>query len=176
MSMGFVFWLPLMLIGFEPEMVLFFHGTNLIYQFWIHTELIDRMGPFEWVFNTPSHHRVHHATNPQYLDANYAGTLIIWDRMFGTFVAEDRADPPRYGILGNLASFNPIRIALAEWVAMAKDVGHAKSPREVVRYLFGAPGWAPQSDQYTTKAIKQRWHDEQQKGSPERTDALQPAE
>lgn len=113
---------PLILLGFHPAMVLFSGGLNLIYQFWIHTEAIDRMPRwFEAVFNTPSHHRVHHGRNPEYLDANYAGTLIVWDRLFGTFVPEDRNNPPEYGLVRNIATWNPIRVAFHEWAALARD-------------------------------------------------------
>lgn len=148
---------PLILIGFHPAMVLFVGAVNLIYQFWIHTELIKRLGPFEWVFNTPSHHRVHHATNPRYLDANYAGTLIIWDRMFGTFVAERDDEKPRYGIIKNLGTFNPIRIVLHEWIGIAKDVFTAKSLRDAAGFMFGPPGWSPDGSRMTSAMIKERW-------------------
>jgi sterol desaturase/sphingolipid hydroxylase (fatty acid hydroxylase superfamily) len=94
----FVLQAPLVLLGLHPAVIAFVFGFNLVWQFWIHTETIGKMwGWFEFIFNTPSHHRVHHATNPRYLDANYAGTLIIWDRMFGTFVEELEEDRPRYG-------------------------------------------------------------------------------
>ena len=157
-SFSFIFGLPLALIGFPPEMILFVGGVNLVYQFWIHTELIDRMGPFEWIFNTPSHHRVHHATNPRYLDANYAGTLIIWDRLFGTFVQEERSEePPRYGIIKNLTTFNPLMIAVHEWIGIGKDVAKAKSLKEVAGYLFGPPGWSPDGSRMTSAMIKKRW-------------------
>ncbi len=156
-SFSFIFGLPLALIGFPPAMIVFVGGINLVYQFWIHTELIDRMGPFELVFNTPSHHRVHHATNPKYLDANYAGTLIIWDRMFGTFVPEDKAEKPRYGIIKNLTTFNPLMIAFHEWIGIAKDVSQAKSLKEVGGYLFGPPGWSPDGSRMTSAKIKERW-------------------
>ncbi len=148
---------PLILIGFHPAMVVFVGAVNLIYQFWIHTELIKRMGPFEWVFNTPSHHRVHHATNPKYLDANYAGALIIWDRLFGTFVQEDTAEQPHYGIVKNLGTFNPLIISFHEWIGMAKDVMRAKSLRDIGGYMFGPPGWSPDGSRMTSKMIKDRW-------------------
>lgn len=148
---------PLVLLGFDPLMVIFVSGVNLVYQFWIHTEQIDRMGPFEWVFNTPSHHRVHHATNPRYLDANYAGTLIIWDRLFGTFIPEERAEQPRYGIVKNLGTFNPFVIAFHEWIGIAKDLRSAKSVKEVLGYLFGPPGWSPDGSRMTSAMIKKRW-------------------
>ncbi|NOX82803.1 MAG: sterol desaturase family protein [Alphaproteobacteria bacterium] len=157
LSFAGIFWLPLALIGFPPPLVLFVGGVNLVYQFWIHTELINRMGPFEWVFNTPSHHRVHHATNPRYLDANYAGMLIIWDRMFGTYVAEDEAEKPRYGIIKNLTTFNPLRIGFHEWIGLAKDLRSARSLREVGGYLWGPPGWSPDGSRMTSAMIKQRW-------------------
>ncbi|HMO77012.1 MAG TPA: sterol desaturase family protein, partial [Sphingopyxis sp.] len=106
-SLTFLFRMPLFLIGFPPEMVFFCAGLNLIYQFWIHTEAIGRMPRwFEAVMNTPSHHRVHHGVNPRYLDANYAGVFIVWDRMFGSFVAERDDEPVRYGIVKQLGSFN----------------------------------------------------------------------
>ena len=96
----FVLQAPLVLLGFHPAVIAFVYGLNLVWQFWIHTETIGKMWPwFEFIFNTPSHHRVHHATNARYLDANYAGTLIIWDRLFGTFVGELQEDRPRYGIV-----------------------------------------------------------------------------
>lgn len=180
-SFSFIFGLPLALIGFPPEMIIFVGGINLVYQFWIHTELIDRMGPFEWIFNTPSHHRVHHATNPRYLDANYAGTLIIWDRMFGTFIPEDRDERPRYGIVKNLTTFNPVMIAFHEWIGIAKDLRSAKSLKEVAGYLFGPPGWSPDGSRMTSAMIKDRWmkvhaesHEPGEKS--ESPAAIQPAE
>ncbi len=147
---------PLALLGFHPMMLLFVSGLNLIYQFWIHTETIGRLGPFEWLFNTPSHHRVHHATNARYLDANYAGTLIIWDRLFGTFVREDDREKPRYGVIKNLATFNPLVIAFHEWLSMARDAAGARNWREVAGYLFGPPGWSPDGSRLTSAMIKAR--------------------
>jgi sterol desaturase/sphingolipid hydroxylase (fatty acid hydroxylase superfamily) len=156
-GLSFVFWLPLVLIGFPPEMVLMFQAISLVYQFWIHTEAIDRMGPLEWVLNTPSHHRVHHAINPGYLDANYAGVLIIWDRLFGSFVPEDKSEPIRYGIISQLGTFNPFRVAFHEWAGIWRDVTHAKSFREVWGYVFGPPGWSPDGSRKTSASIKAVW-------------------
>ena len=172
---------PLVFMGFHPAMVAFVGAISLLYQFWIHTELIDRMGPFEWIFNTPSHHRVHHATNPRYLDANYAGILIIWDRMFGTFTPEDRAEKPRYGIIKNLGTFNPLVISFHEWIGIAKDVSQAKSLKEVAGYTFGPPGWSPDGSRLTSKMIKERWariHGEAApvSSSPQAEPAAPPAE
>lgn len=158
----FIFHLPLPLLGFPPLMVLMFSGFSLIYQFWIHTETIDRMGPLEWVMNTPSHHRVHHATNPNYLDANYAGVLIIWDRLFGTFIAEDSKEKIQYGIVSQLGTFNPFRVAFHEWGGIFRDVKNAKSFREVLGYTFGPPGWSPDGSRKTSATIKQAWAERQQ--------------
>lgn len=105
--------------------------------------------------NTPSHHRVHHATNPRYLDANYAGTLIIWDRMFGTFVPELEEDMPRYGLVRNIATFNPFRVAVHEWVAMFRDAAQpGLSLGQRVRYLFNPPGWRHDRDISGSAALK----------------------
>lgn len=161
LTLSFIFHLPLPLLGFPPTMVLFFQGLSLVYQYWIHTEAIGQMPRwFEAVANTPSHHRVHHATNPRYLDANYAGVLIIWDRMMGTFVAERLDDAPVYGIMKNLSTYNPIRIAFHEWGAIAQDVTSTKEPREILKYLFGPPGWSPDGSRKTTSDIKAEWRRE----------------
>ncbi|HYD72000.1 MAG TPA: sterol desaturase family protein, partial [Candidatus Binatia bacterium] len=135
-ALSFVFKLPLVVIGFPPEMVAMFTAISLVYQFWIHTETIGRLGPLEWVMNTPSHHRVHHAINARYLDANYAGVLIIWDRLFGTFVPEDDKEPIRYGIISQLGTFNPIRVAFHEWLGIFRDLRGAKNLGEVWGYTF----------------------------------------
>ena len=158
----FLFWMPLAFIGFPPPMIAFFSGISLVYQFWIHTEAIKRMGPLELVINTPSHHRVHHATNPRYLDANYAGVLIIWDRIFGSFVEERDDDPPTYGIVSNLATFNPLRIATHEWVAMARDVASAQNWRDRLKYMFARPGWSSDGSRSTSASIKAAWREHKQ--------------
>jgi len=120
-------WLPLAFLGFPPAMVAIQKGISLVYQFWIHTEAIGRLPAwFEAVFNTPSHHRVHHARNPRYLDRNYAGILIVWDRMFGTFQPELDAEPCRYGIVKNLGSFNVLRVAYHEWIGIAIDLVNSR--------------------------------------------------
>jgi sterol desaturase/sphingolipid hydroxylase (fatty acid hydroxylase superfamily) len=147
---------PLAYIGFSPAMVGLAFSVNLLYQFWIHTETVRRMPAwFEWLLNTPSHHRVHHASNPRYLDANYAGVLMLWDRLFGSFVAEQDSEPPRYGIVKNLGTFNPIRIALHEYVAIFRDQRrpHLRL-RERLGYLFGPPGWSPEGIAGTTAGLR----------------------
>ena len=114
-----LFWLPLPLLGADPLMVITLQAFSLFYQLWLHTELAPRLGPLEWVFNTPRHHRVHHGANPQYVDKNFGGVLIVWDRLFGTFARED--EPVRYGLEQDLASHSPLRIAFQEWGALGRD-------------------------------------------------------
>lgn len=140
-SFSFVFWLWLPLIGFEPIMVMTMQAISLLYQFWIHTELIRSLGPLEAFFNTPSHHRVHHASNLRYLDRNHAGTLIIWDRLFGTFEPEDESEPLVYGLTRNINTYNPVRIAFHEWIDIACDLRSARDWSERWHYVFGRPGW-----------------------------------
>ena len=151
-------WLPLAFLGFPPAMLAIQKGISLVYQFWIHTEAIGRMPKwFEAVFNTPSHHRVHHARNPRYLDRNYAGILIVWDKLFGTFQPELDEEKPRYGIVRNLSNFNILRVAFHEWGGIAKDLAGARSLREVGGYLFGPPGWSPDGSRDTSATLRAQW-------------------
>jgi sterol desaturase/sphingolipid hydroxylase (fatty acid hydroxylase superfamily) len=157
---GLFFRAPMILLGFPMPMIVFVHGVNLVYQFWIHTETIGRLPKwFEAVMNTPSHHRVHHATNARYLDSNYAGIFIIWDRMFGTFVPEDLEDAPRYGIVKNLGTYNPLRVALHEWIGIASDIIHSDSALEALLYLLAPPGWSPDGSRETSESIKASWNE-----------------
>jgi sterol desaturase/sphingolipid hydroxylase (fatty acid hydroxylase superfamily) len=163
-SLGFLFRLPLALIGFPPAMLVFVAAINLIYQFWIHTEVIGRMPRwFEAVMNTPSHHRVHHATNARYLDKNYAGVFIVWDRMFGTFEPERDDDRPRYGIVHNLGSFNLIWAAFHEWIGIARDVWAAPGWRAKIGYMIMPPGWSHDGSRDTSEIIKERWLEKQRR-------------
>lgn len=153
-SLSFLFRLPLFLIGFPVGMVLFCAGLNLVYQFWIHTEQVGRMPRwFEAVMNTPSHHRVHHGTHPRYLDTNYAGVFIVWDRLFGTFTPEDDAIPRRYGLIRQLASFNPLWAAVHEWVGIARDVVHAPWGAKA-GYVLREPGWSHDGSRMTSAMIR----------------------
>lgn len=140
----FVLQVPMVLLGFHPALIAFVYGFNLLWQFFIHTEVVDKTwAPVELIMNTPSHHRVHHATNPRYLDANYAGTLIIWDRMFGSFVPELEEDRPRYGIVRNLGTFNPLKVATHEYVGIFKDVIQPNLTfRQRINYMIKPPGWS----------------------------------
>ncbi|MBS0521755.1 MAG: sterol desaturase family protein [Proteobacteria bacterium] len=138
-----LFYVPLVWLGFAPEAVFATLGLNLLYQFWLHTEWVPRLGWLEYILNTPSHHRVHHASNREYIDKNYGGVLIVFDRLFGTFAAERDDLPCRYGLTKPLQSHNPLRIAFHEWIAMAGDLKAARSWRAVLGHLFGPPGWRP---------------------------------
>ena len=157
-SLGFLFRLPLFLVGFPPAMVFFVAALNLVYQFWIHTEAVGRMPRwFEAVMNTPSHHRVHHATNARYLDRNYAGVFIVWDRLFGTFEGERDDDRPRYGLVHNLGSFSLLWAAFHEWIGIARDVRAAPGWRAKVGYLWRPPGWSHDGSRETSETIRARW-------------------
>ncbi len=159
-ALSLIFYLPLFWLGFPPAMIAFVGGANLVYQFWIHTEVVQRLPlGLEWVLNTPSHHRVHHGTNPRYLDRNYAGVFIVWDRMFGTFEPEDAAEPVRYGLVHNLATFNPVRAAFGEWVSIFRDLRAARSWRARWAAVAGPPGW---SSGDTAQAIRSRWEVERE--------------
>lgn len=139
-----VFFTPLVWLGFHPLVVAAAVALNLLYQFWLHATWIPRLGPLEWLLNTPSHHRVHHARNPEYLDCNYGGVLIVFDRLFGSFVAERDELPPRYGLTEPLHSYNPFRIALHGWLTLAADLRRVHSVRNALRTLFGPPGPPPE--------------------------------
>jgi sterol desaturase/sphingolipid hydroxylase (fatty acid hydroxylase superfamily) len=135
-----LFFAPLVWLGFAPLAVLAAVTLNLLYQFWLHATWIPKLGPLEWVLNTPSHHRVHHASNAEYLDCNYGGVLIVFDRLFGTFAAERDDVPPRYGLTTPLHSYNPLRIALHEWLNLARDLAAARGCGARLRTLIGPPG------------------------------------
>lgn len=133
--------IPMILMGFSPEVAIGAQLVVLAYQTWLHTELIGKLGPLERVLNTPSHHRVHHGCDDKYLDKNYAGILIIWDRMFGTFQEEE--ETPRYGLKRDFDSQNPFVVWFSELPELARNLRDAKSGREVWMRLFGPPGWEP---------------------------------
>ncbi|MEU9825348.1 sterol desaturase family protein [Micromonospora chersina] len=136
------FWLPLALLGIPPWMIFLQQSISLLYQFFLHTERVGVLArPVEFIFNTPSHHRVHHGSNTEYLDRNYGGILIVWDRLFGSFEPERAA--ARYGLTKNIQTYNPLRVATHEFAAIWSDVRHATSWRHRLGYLFGRPGWQP---------------------------------
>ncbi len=150
----FYLWIPL--LGFNPLYIFIMQAFSLIYQFFQHTELVRSLGPIGWVFNTPSHHRVHHAVQHKYLDRNHAGILIIWDRLFGTFVKEDLKDLPVYGITENIKSYNPAIIATHEYVNLWRDIKRANKLSDKFKYLFYPPGWSHDGENRTSNYLRRQ--------------------
>jgi sterol desaturase/sphingolipid hydroxylase (fatty acid hydroxylase superfamily) len=149
----FLFWVWMPFVGFNPAMVLIIKSVSIIYQFWIHTETINKMPAwFETLFNTPSHHRVHHGSDLIYLDKNYAGTLIIWDKIFKTYQPEKFT--PQYGLTKKLNTANPFVIAFHEWISMFKDLKKSKGISECLHHVFNAPGWSKNGETKTTKQLR----------------------
>jgi sterol desaturase/sphingolipid hydroxylase (fatty acid hydroxylase superfamily) len=148
------FMAPLVLVGFEPLLVVTCLALNFVYQFWPHTELFAGGGPLGAVFVTPSHHRVHHAANVQYLDKNYGGTLIVWDRLFGTF--EPELEPCRFGITRDIATHNPIKATFHEWSALVHDLMSSHDMGQVFGYALRPPGWSPTDASQTSRARQKR--------------------
>jgi sterol desaturase/sphingolipid hydroxylase (fatty acid hydroxylase superfamily) len=138
-SGNFLFFLPLVWLGFHPLAVIGMLGVNLGYQFFIHTQFAPHLGPLEWVLNTPRHHQVHHASNVSCLDRNYGGILIIFDRIFGTFAERPEHEALRYGLVKPLGGYNPFRIAFGEWFRIARDVRQARTWKERLHAMFGTP-------------------------------------
>lgn len=152
-----VFWLPLIALGFEPLTVIGVVLTSLGYQFFIHTQVCPKLGWLENIFNTPSHHRVHHARNDEYIDKNYAGILIIWDKMFGSFVEEDDNNPCEFGIVRQVKSHNPIALTFHEWRDMFKDaLTGNKTIGQRIKHLWAPPEWQPENELYSTEQLEQR--------------------
>jgi sterol desaturase/sphingolipid hydroxylase (fatty acid hydroxylase superfamily) len=149
-------YLPLMIVGVSPVALFVTLGGNLLYQYWLHAEWVPKLGAFEWLFNTPSHHRVHHACNPAYLDRNYGGVLVVFDRLFGTWAEERAEEPCRYGLVHAAPSYNPFRIAFREWIAIVQDLRAARSAIERWKFLFGAPGWRPDGRGATTAELRRK--------------------
>lgn len=166
---------PLVLMGFDPVLVIFCGALNAVYQFFLHTESIHKLPRwYEAIFNTPSHHRVHHGKNPQYLDSNYAGTFIIWDKMFGTYVPEAEEAYPDYGLVKDFETFNPFKIFIHEYWGILKDVfGRNRTLKDRLLYVLAPPGWSHDGSRQTSDDIKREYFD--QLKSPNSND-LQPAE
>ncbi len=147
-----LFWVPIIWIGFPPEQVVLTVLLSLAYQFFIHTQVVPKLGVLEWVLNTPSHHRVHHAKNTEYIDRNFAGVLIIWDRMFGTFVEENNSIPMVFGITRQIQSHHPLYLTFHEWRDMFRDAMQPnKSIRTRLKHLWGSPNWQPDSHVHNEK-------------------------
>lgn len=153
----YIWWIWLPFIGFQPILILVMQTISLVYQFFQHTELIKRLPkPIEFLFNTPSHHRVHHGSNIRYLDQNHAGILIIWDRLFGTFQKELKEEKVVYGITNNIDSYNPFYIATHEFIALAKDVKRAPGIINKLKYIFMPPGWSHDGEDLRAKTLRKK--------------------
>lgn len=139
-SGGWLLYMPLVLIGFDPRLVLAVLAIDLHYQFFLHTEAVGRLGPLEWVLNTPSHHRVHHGVNPACRDRNYGGMVIVFDRMFGTFTPEPDGEPILYGLVHPPKNLKPLTLALGEWKALFGDMARAGGPLAAIKLALGPPG------------------------------------
>jgi sterol desaturase/sphingolipid hydroxylase (fatty acid hydroxylase superfamily) len=135
------FYLPLAVLGFPPIMYLAGVTIDTLYQFWIHTRVVGRLGPLEWVMNTPSHHRVHHGIDPEYVDRNYAGIFIVWDRLFGTYTPEGRE--PVYGTVKEVPTWNPLRANLTHWAELARMSARTRSLADKVKVWLAPPEWRP---------------------------------
>ncbi|MDG2448509.1 MAG: sterol desaturase family protein [Saprospiraceae bacterium] len=151
----YFFWIWIPLLGFDPLMMFTVISINLIYQFWVHTELVGKMPSwYEYVFNTPSHHRVHHASNVRYLDCNHAGLFILWDRLFGTFSEEKDFEKPIYGLTKNIDTYNPFKVVTHEYQAIWKDVLKASKWTDKLKYVFMAPGWSHDGKDLRAKTLR----------------------
>ncbi|MFM0519464.1 MULTISPECIES: sterol desaturase family protein [Caballeronia] len=151
-----IFFTPLVWFGVKPDVVLAVVSINLLYQFWLHATWIPKLGWLEYVFNTPSAHRVHHASNATYLDANFGGVLVIFDRLFGTYVEERADEPCVYGLTTPVTSHNPIVVEMQHWVSLGKDMFNAKSVSDAISFLLRPPGWLPDGEGQTTEALQKR--------------------
>jgi len=149
-----MFYTPLVYIGFEPKVVLTALSLNLLYQFWLHTTLIPKLGWLEWILNTPSAHRVHHASNLDYLDANYGGVLIIFDRLFGTYRPERVEEPCIYGLVKPMRTRNVLTMEFSQWAELFRDMRQAPNLRSALALLVKPPGWSPDGKSLTTEALR----------------------
>lgn len=151
----FLYFIPLALMGFEAFDIVFMYAATQVYGFWVHTETVGKMPNwFEYIFVTPSHHRVHHASNVEYLDSNMGMVLIIWDRIFGTFRPELDNVKVRYGLTKNLDSFHPIKVVFHEWKAILSDVKKSDKLGNKLMYIFGPPGWSHDGSSSTSKQLR----------------------
>lgn len=151
----FVWFIPLPLLGFKGEDIMLMYAITQIYGILIHTQFIKKMGPLEWVLSTPSHHRVHHASNVPYLDKNMGMVLIIWDRLFGTFAEEKEEEPVRYGLTKNLPNaYDPLNTVVHEWRDIFKDQQQNISLKARLGYIFGPPGWSHDGSRKTSKQLR----------------------
>jgi sterol desaturase/sphingolipid hydroxylase (fatty acid hydroxylase superfamily) len=156
-----LFYTPLAWLGFRPEVVLLTLSLNLLYQFWIHATWIPKLGWLEYILNTPSAHRVHHASNLRYLDANYGGVLIVFDRLFGTYIPESEQEACQYGLVKPITGYNLLEIEFHGWRDLFRDVANARSLHEAFGYLVMPPGWRPDGSGGTTEDLRRQQHEVQ---------------
>jgi sterol desaturase/sphingolipid hydroxylase (fatty acid hydroxylase superfamily) len=150
----FMYFIPLSLLGFNPLDVMFMYAATQIYGILIHTKTVGKLGMIEWVMSTPSHHRVHHASNTRYLDKNMGMVFIIWDRLFGTFAKEDEQEKVVYGLTQNINTYNPITMVFHEWKAMRDDLKKDTTFKDKLYYMFGPPGWSHDGSKQTAKQMR----------------------
>lgn len=155
----FLYFIPLALMGFEAFDIVFMYAATQVYGFWVHTETVGKLPTwFEFIFVTPSHHRVHHASNVEYLDSNMGMVLIIWDRIFGTYRPELDNVKVRYGLTKNLDSFHPAKVVFHEWKSIAYDVKKSDRLKDKLMYIFGPPGWSHDGSSSTSKQLRAKEH------------------
>lgn len=150
----FIYFIPLALVGFNPLDVLFMYAATQIYGILIHTKTVGKLGFLEYFLSTPSHHRVHHASNIKYLDKNMGMIFIIWDRLFGTFAEEDDEDPVVYGLTSNIHSYNPLKMVFHEWKDIFSDLKKDTSLKNKLMYIFAPPGWSHDGSKKTSKQLR----------------------
>lgn len=150
----FIYFIPISLMGFKGVDIMFMYAATQIYGILVHTQLIHKMGILEYIFVTPSHHRVHHGSNVRYLDKNMGMFLIIWDKLFGTFQAEEDKDPVKYGLTTNIKTYNPITMVFHEWKNIIHDLRKSSSIKDKIMYIFGPPGWSHDGSTKTSSQLR----------------------
>lgn len=154
----FIYFIPLALMGFKGIDIMFMYAATQIFGILVHTQTIKKLGFLEYIIVTPSHHRVHHGSNIQYLDKNMGMLLIIWDKLFGTFQAEDDKDPVKYGLTKNIGTYNPLTMVFHEWKAIFNDLKKQTSFKNKLMYVFGPPGWSHDGSTKTSTQLRQELH------------------
>ncbi|MBN8692190.1 MAG: sterol desaturase family protein [Bacteroidetes bacterium] len=154
----FIYFIPLALMGFKGIDIMFMYAATQIFGILVHTQTIKKLGFLEYIIVTPSHHRVHHGSNIQYLDKNMGMLLIIWDKLFGTFQAEDDKDPVKYGLTKNIGTYNPLTMVFHEWKAIYNDLKKQTSFKNKLMYVFGPPGWSHDGSTKTSTQLRQELH------------------
>ncbi|MCE3279734.1 MAG: fatty acid hydroxylase [Bacteroidetes bacterium] len=156
----FIYFIPLSILGFKGIDIMFIYAATQIYGILIHTKTVDKLGFLEWFMSTPSHHRVHHGANVQYLDKNMGMVFIIWDRLFGTFQEEDKNDAVVFGLTENIKTYNPFKMVFHEWIGIFKDLQKPSSFKAKLMYVFGPPGWSHDGSKKTSKQLQEKLKDQ----------------